>query len=366
MGRTAVTFRYLAARRGSVLSEAIRAAYGDTYDVRWVYDAGRGRGPTGGRHLRLLGRRVGGWRAALPRGDEPGGGRRRRRPLGPGGDDAGGPRPAPLHPHQAAPDGLGDRARPGGDVQRGDRGPPLQPARQPRARRPRDGLPARLDPGLGLQRRGDRPAPPPPVGGALLHEAERRPRARGLRAGAPPRDRAADAGAVRAARHPRRPAGRRRAARANRPARGDRRGPQPGPAHRPRAGRRPGDRRSPPSATTSSTARASTPSTSTSPWRTQPRPSWPTTWSASASPTPASSPTTAPTATSSACNPSTEPASPPTTSPSPPTTAASCSTTCWPISGNGGFAALIFQIFSIELDTIEHRLTSPRPTTAQS
>src|SRR6187551_352820 len=33
-----VTFRYLKPEEGAVLSEAIRAAYGETYDVRWVYD----------------------------------------------------------------------------------------------------------------------------------------------------------------------------------------------------------------------------------------------------------------------------------------------------------------------------------------
>ncbi|HWM62380.1 MAG TPA: hypothetical protein VNP96_00135 [Solirubrobacterales bacterium] len=33
-----VTFRYLQPEEGSRLSEAIRAAYGETYDVRWVYD----------------------------------------------------------------------------------------------------------------------------------------------------------------------------------------------------------------------------------------------------------------------------------------------------------------------------------------
>lgn len=33
-----ITFRYLEPGEGQVLSEAIRAAYGDTYDVRWVYD----------------------------------------------------------------------------------------------------------------------------------------------------------------------------------------------------------------------------------------------------------------------------------------------------------------------------------------
>jgi hypothetical protein len=33
-----ITFRYLEPEEGGLLSEAIRAAYGDTYDVRWVYD----------------------------------------------------------------------------------------------------------------------------------------------------------------------------------------------------------------------------------------------------------------------------------------------------------------------------------------
>jgi hypothetical protein len=34
-----VTFRFLEPDEGAVLSEAIEAAYGDSYDVRWVYDA---------------------------------------------------------------------------------------------------------------------------------------------------------------------------------------------------------------------------------------------------------------------------------------------------------------------------------------
>ena len=38
MGKDTVNFRYLQPGEGRVLSEAIRAAYGDTYDVRWVYD----------------------------------------------------------------------------------------------------------------------------------------------------------------------------------------------------------------------------------------------------------------------------------------------------------------------------------------
>jgi serine/threonine-protein kinase RsbW len=38
VGQDTVNFRYLTPGEGSVLTEAIRAAYGDTYDVRWVYD----------------------------------------------------------------------------------------------------------------------------------------------------------------------------------------------------------------------------------------------------------------------------------------------------------------------------------------
>jgi hypothetical protein len=38
VGTGTVTFRYLQPGEGSVLTDAIRAAYGDTYDVRWVYD----------------------------------------------------------------------------------------------------------------------------------------------------------------------------------------------------------------------------------------------------------------------------------------------------------------------------------------
>jgi len=38
VGTDAVTFRYLEPGEGAVLSAAIRAAYGETYDVRWVYD----------------------------------------------------------------------------------------------------------------------------------------------------------------------------------------------------------------------------------------------------------------------------------------------------------------------------------------
>jgi serine/threonine-protein kinase RsbW len=38
VGNDLVTFRYLKPGEGATLSEAIRVAYGETYDVRWVYD----------------------------------------------------------------------------------------------------------------------------------------------------------------------------------------------------------------------------------------------------------------------------------------------------------------------------------------
>src|SRR5829696_2366210 len=38
VGMDLVTFRYLQPAEGCRLTEAIRTAYGDTYDVRWVYD----------------------------------------------------------------------------------------------------------------------------------------------------------------------------------------------------------------------------------------------------------------------------------------------------------------------------------------
>ncbi len=38
-GTGEVSFRYLLPREGHLVSEAIRVAYGDSYDVRWVYDA---------------------------------------------------------------------------------------------------------------------------------------------------------------------------------------------------------------------------------------------------------------------------------------------------------------------------------------
>jgi GNAT superfamily N-acetyltransferase len=66
-------------------------------------------------------------------------------------------------------------------------------------------------------------------------------------------------------------------------------------------------------------------------WRTRRRPWWPTVWSGSASPTPASSPTARPTGTCSACSRCTESESRPTTLPSPRTTGRNYWSTSSPI-----------------------------------
>src|SRR4051794_9004404 len=39
VGTNTVTFRNLNPDEGGILTKAIRAAYGESYDVRWVYDA---------------------------------------------------------------------------------------------------------------------------------------------------------------------------------------------------------------------------------------------------------------------------------------------------------------------------------------
>ena len=146
-------FRFLEPDEGAVLSEAIEAAYGDSYDVRWVYDTAEVSARlAAGTYVACVAETEDG-ELLCHEGMSLGGSGGRRRALGPGGDDAGGTGAAPLHQDQALPDGLGRGAGTGRHVQRGDRGPPLQPARQHRARRARDRLPARLDPGLGLKRR---------------------------------------------------------------------------------------------------------------------------------------------------------------------------------------------------------------------
>jgi hypothetical protein len=54
-----VSFRFLESDEGQVLTEAIRAAYGDSYDVRWVYDPGEVSARLAAGTYVLLRRRVG-------------------------------------------------------------------------------------------------------------------------------------------------------------------------------------------------------------------------------------------------------------------------------------------------------------------
>ena len=68
-----VTFRFLGSDEGTVLTRAIEAAYGQTYDVRWVYDPAEVAARIDGRDLRLLIAETPCRRAALPHGNEPGG-----------------------------------------------------------------------------------------------------------------------------------------------------------------------------------------------------------------------------------------------------------------------------------------------------
>ena len=313
-----------------MLSEAIEAAYGDSYDVRWVYD-------TAEVSARLA---AGTYVACVAETEDGELLCHEGMSLGAAGDAVGHSGQAVTMP-AARGQHLFTRTKrflmdwahgegAGGHVQRGDRGPPLQPARQHRARRARDRLPARLDPGLGLkrrrrtERRGRQSAA---LFYTKLNDGHERA---GLRARAPPRDRRADPRSVRAEGHACRAACRRRAGGAQRAARRRRRGPQPGADHRARSGRRSGG---------GGRGGATPPLPPRLPRRdlprpaagsTRPPPSSPTISRRSASPTRASSPTAAATATCCACSPCTVPGSRPTTSPSPPSTAASCSSTSSP------------------------------------
>ena len=79
--------------------------------MRWVYDAAEVSARlAAGTYVSCVAETVDG-RAALPRGDEPGGGGGCGRALRAGGDDAGGAGAAPLHADQALPDGLGRPSR---------------------------------------------------------------------------------------------------------------------------------------------------------------------------------------------------------------------------------------------------------------
>ena len=153
--------RVPAARSGRGLGADVGDRRRVRLDLRRAVGLRRGRGarPPHRRPLRLGGRGDGDRGAAVPHGDEHGCGGRRGRARGPGGHAGRGARATPVHPHQAVPHGLG--ARPGSrrDVLRGDRGAPVQPAGEPGRRGEGDRVPARLDPGLGRQRRGSRLRP---------------------------------------------------------------------------------------------------------------------------------------------------------------------------------------------------------------
>ena len=75
-----VSFRMLEPGEGSVLGEAIRAAYGDSYDAAWVYDRAEvGRRLGDGTYVSCVAEGAG-RRAALPRRPR----RATRRPTGSG------------------------------------------------------------------------------------------------------------------------------------------------------------------------------------------------------------------------------------------------------------------------------------------
>ena len=155
-----VNFRFLGPHEGTVLTSAIEAAYGQSYDVRWVYDAAEVAARLAdGRYVSCVAETGEGellcheGMSLAAAGDA----------VGHSGQAVTMPAARGQHLFTRTKRFLMDWARErghGGHVQRGDRRPPLQPARQHRPRRPRDRLPARLDPDLGRQRRrrrGERP-----------------------------------------------------------------------------------------------------------------------------------------------------------------------------------------------------------------
>ena len=148
-----VNFRFLDPSEGTVLTGAIEAAYGLSYDVRWVYDAVEVAARLGdGRYFSCVAENADGellcheGMSVVEAGDT----------VAHTGQAVTMPIARGQHIFTRTKRFLMDWARERGlrrDVLRGDRRPPLQPAGQHRARRARDRLPARLDPGLGRQRR---------------------------------------------------------------------------------------------------------------------------------------------------------------------------------------------------------------------
>ena len=101
MARWMSTFRFLGPDEGGVLTKAIEAVYGTTYDVRWVYDPAEVSARLAdGRYVSCVAETAGGellcheGMSLAAAGDAVA-------HSGPGGDAGGGARPAPLHPHQA-------------------------------------------------------------------------------------------------------------------------------------------------------------------------------------------------------------------------------------------------------------------------
>ncbi len=85
-----------------MLTEAIEAAYGNTYDVRWVYDAAEVSARLAdGRYVSCVAETAEG-ELLCHEGMSLAAAGRRGRALRPGGDAAGRARPAPLHPRPSA------------------------------------------------------------------------------------------------------------------------------------------------------------------------------------------------------------------------------------------------------------------------
>ncbi len=239
MGWMDVTFRFLGPEEGGVLTEAIEAAYGTTYDVRWVYDPLEVSARLAeGRYVSCVAETAAGellcheGMSLAAAGDavahsgqavtlEAARGQhlftRTKRVLMDWGQERG---LAGMFSEATAAHPYSQKANI--DLGAHETGFLL------------GWIPATVENDAAAARRAQAQ-----LGGALLHQAERRQRTARLRAGAPPRDRRPDARPLRAARDPRPAAPRLRAARADRDARRGRHRPQPGAAHRRRARRRP-------------------------------------------------------------------------------------------------------------------------------
>ena len=211
-----VTFRFLGPNEGGVLTEAIEAAYGTTYDVRWVYDPLEvGARLADGRYVSCVAETTDGellcheGMSLAVAGDavahsgqavtlEGARGQhlftRTKRVLMDWGTERG---LAGMYSEATAAHPYSQKA----NIELGahETGFLL------------GWIPASVENDAAARR-----GPAAQLGGALLHQAERRPRPPRLRPRAPPRDRRPDPRPLRTARHPRPAAGRLRAAGADR------------------------------------------------------------------------------------------------------------------------------------------------------